>query len=245
MSIIRRERTENYTVIPNHIWSDEWVSFEAKSILAYLLSRPNHWKINTKQLKKKTGFGRDKIQKLIRELVERGYIQRETAKDEKGMFSGLDMVVYDEIPEHLPDNYREPENQAMDDQPEPENPCHGKSGPIVSTDSLVSTETPKPPKGTVDLSEGFNEFWKSFSDTRGKQAALRVWKRKKLHSFKSKVIAGANAYVDSRGNNKKYWKQAQGWLNDGRWEDFDAPDLATDCPSKAVQESDGNWRVVA
>jgi hypothetical protein len=85
------------------------------------------------------------------------------------------------------------------------------------------TGIPQTPKGAVDLSQGFDEFWKAFSDTRGKQGALRVWKRKRLHSFQSEIVAGAKAYVESRGDDKKYWKQAKGWLNDGRWEDFSIP----------------------
>jgi DNA-binding transcriptional regulator YhcF (GntR family) len=73
----------------------------------------------------------------------------------------------------------------------------------------------------------FEEFWNTFSDKRGRDGAERVWNRKHLDNVADEVIAGAKAYVKSRGDDRKYWKQAQGWLNDGRWKD-----LSETTPSK-------------
>jgi hypothetical protein len=65
----------------------------------------------------------------------------------------------------------------------------------------------------------FDEFWEAFADKRGKEAALKTWNRKKLNLIADDVIAGAIKYSAIRGADRKFWKQAQGWLNDGRWED--------------------------
>ena len=65
----------------------------------------------------------------------------------------------------------------------------------------------------------FDEFWEAFADKRGRQGALKVWNRKKLDRIAAVVIEGARRYVKTRGSDQRYWKQAQGWLNDGRWED--------------------------
>ncbi len=70
-----------------------------------------------------------------------------------------------------------------------------------------------------EYTSNFEDFWKVFSDSRGKGGAKRVWQRKKLDNKASEVIAGAKRYVTSRGVDRKYWKQAQGWLNDERWLD--------------------------
>ena len=72
-------------------------------------------------------------------------------------------------------------------------------------------------------SDRFDEFWDCFADKRGKEAARRVWKRKRLDNIADEVINGAKQYVKTRGTDRKYWKQAQGWLNDGRW--ADEPDV--------------------
>ena len=73
MAVIRRIRSENYNVVPNEIYDSEEMSFEAKSLLAYLLTRPQNWKVHTNQLKKVTGYGRDKVQKLMQQIREAGY----------------------------------------------------------------------------------------------------------------------------------------------------------------------------
>lgn len=85
--------------------------------------------------------------------------------------------------------------------------------------SNVSVTTPDTETETETEICRFDEFWNTFSDKRGKDGALRVWNRKKLNRKADEVISGAKAYVKSRGEERKYWKQAQGWLNDGRWED--------------------------
>jgi uncharacterized protein YdaU (DUF1376 family) len=65
----------------------------------------------------------------------------------------------------------------------------------------------------------FDEFWAVFADKRGKQAALKVWKKKKLDAIADQVISGAKRYIQIRDADQKFWKQAQGWLNDERWTD--------------------------
>jgi len=74
-------------------------------------------------------------------------------------------------------------------------------------------------KEPSNISVRFEQFWNCFADKRGKDAALRVWKRKRLDTIADEVIAGAKQYVKTRGTDRKFWKQAQGWLNDGRWSD--------------------------
>jgi hypothetical protein len=85
--------------------------------------------------------------------------------------------------------------------------------------------------------QGFAQFWEAFADKRGRQAALKVWKRKNLARIPGQVIAGAYRYVANRGPDPRYWKQAQGWLGDGRWED--------EPPESAASNSDMSWEDAA
>ncbi len=225
MTIIRRRRSENFTVVPNEIYDSEAMSFEASSLLAYLLTRPQNWKVHTNQLKKVTGFGRDKVQKLMQQIRAAGYAKTQPKQAKNGRFSGQETIIFDEVQcaEPGPDfqGYRDGEP----DLPEPDLPCDGKSGPIISTDTIISTDSlfppiiPPPGDEPVSSEFGFEEFWATFADKRGRQAALRLWKRKQLSKIAAQVIDGAARYAMSRTNDRRYWKQAQGWLNDGRWED--------------------------
>lgn len=74
-------------------------------------------------------------------------------------------------------------------------------------------------KPDISSAVGFDEFWEVYNHKKGKEAALKVWKRKNLSSKAKEVIAGAKAYVKTRGDNPQFFKMAQGWLNDGRWQD--------------------------
>lgn len=82
-------------------------------------------------------------------------------------------------------------------------------------------------KNSSSNDERFNEFWDAFSNKRGKGGAERAWKRiNPDNQLAEQIIAGAKRYVKARGTDSKYWKQAQGWLNDRRWEDEIEPVLA-------------------
>lgn len=210
MSIIRRKRTENYTIVPNHIWDDEYISFEAKSLLVYLLSRPNDWKVNTKHLQGVMGYGRNKVQRIVTTLVERGYMERHTIKGKDGQFAGQELVVFDEVDKDIPHNYEQPESTEAPFGGDGSR-GDGKQCNILSTDFLLNTE--------LNNICRFEEFWDALGDKRGKPAALKVWKSKKLNTKADEIIKGARAYVKIRGDDKRYWKMPQGWLNDGRWTD--------------------------
>jgi DNA-binding transcriptional ArsR family regulator len=69
----------------------------------------------------------------------------------------------------------------------------------------------------------FDEFWNVYAHKKGKDEALKVWKQNKLDAIADKVIAGAARYVETRGDNPKFWKYPQGWLSGGRWADEDTP----------------------
>jgi len=80
-------------------------------------------------------------------------------------------------------------------------------------------DSPYSPPGD-DPEKGFNEFWKVFDYELGEDLALSVWTKKGLSKKVDEIMEGAQAYVKSRDpDNKAFWKQAPGWLRDGRWKD--------------------------
>lgn len=110
------------------------------------------------------------------------------------------------------------------------------SGPRKNNDLEKPRLSHTEPDTDIDNKYGrFDDFWDCFADKRGRAAALRTWKRHKLDSIADEVIAGAKRYVASRGTDRRYWKQAQGWLNDGRW--ADEPDVPDSKPIPADQQT--------
>jgi hypothetical protein len=69
MTIIRRHHNSNFTVIPNAIFEDSRLSIEAKGALGYLLSRPHDWLVRLTYLGRALSIGRDKMERIIGELL--------------------------------------------------------------------------------------------------------------------------------------------------------------------------------
>ncbi len=86
MTIIRVEKRGDYAVLPNAVLNDARLSWEARGLLAYLLSKPNHWHVNSRALTGAGPAGRAKIQRILRELEEYGYLERRRVRGPGGRF---------------------------------------------------------------------------------------------------------------------------------------------------------------
>lgn len=108
-SIIRVEKNKDnpYVMIDNRIFTDERISWEAKGLLGYLISRPDDWTVMVGDLVNRSTNGRDAVYNMIRELRIYGYVTREDERNEKGKIErvnyrvhetscGMDMELYQE-----------------------------------------------------------------------------------------------------------------------------------------------------
>lgn len=89
------KRANSYAVIDSFFLSDVRLSWKAKGLLAYLLSKPDNWRVYVSDLVKRSRDGRDSVYSALRELEEAGYIERRRIKDEKGRIAGIETVVYE------------------------------------------------------------------------------------------------------------------------------------------------------
>lgn len=74
--MIFRSYSDCYTRIPNQILEDERLLWEAKSILVYLLSKPDIWELNVRHLTKIGNAKQHKIYRMLRELQQYDYVQK-------------------------------------------------------------------------------------------------------------------------------------------------------------------------
>ncbi len=84
--IIRVVKHTNFMRISNATVRDQNLSWEARGVLSYLLSRPDDWCIALPDLIKQGNAGRDKIRKIIKELEAMGYIRRHRLRQDNGQF---------------------------------------------------------------------------------------------------------------------------------------------------------------
>lgn len=76
MSIIRVRKDSRYFSASNEPFNDERLSWEARGLMGYLLSKPDHWEVKTADIENKGPAGNRKVRRMLAELRKTGYMNR-------------------------------------------------------------------------------------------------------------------------------------------------------------------------
>jgi hypothetical protein len=155
VSILRQGRRANYTVIGNAALRDERLSFKALGLLVFLLSKPDGWTINLKQIARDRSDGYTAVSNAMSELVTLGYAKREVKRGENGHLLGSETTVFEE-----PIELEKP-TEGMS-KPESGFPTSVNDS-VVSTD-LVSTDLVKELKESEKASDSLPVFEPEIQD---------------------------------------------------------------------------------
>jgi hypothetical protein len=97
MPVIKPTQTEKYTVIPNDTLRDQSLSFEARGVLALMLSMPADWEMYKSWLVKQCGMtGKDKMTRILKELEDAKYLIRNKKRNDNGRFDSWEWFIYPE-----------------------------------------------------------------------------------------------------------------------------------------------------
>ena len=98
INVIRapRDSEHAYLAISRALTQDRRLSFEARGVLAYLLSKPSDWIVRIQDLQKEGGCGRDRIYRILKELREAGYLHRDQERQPNGLFIWGPYRVYEQ-----------------------------------------------------------------------------------------------------------------------------------------------------
>lgn len=94
------KETGNFVTVHKNFIHDDNLSWKAKGILLYLLSRPDDWQIYESELVRHSTDGLSGLKTGIKELEKVGYIQRTRKRDDKGRLKEYEYAVY-ENPNHI------------------------------------------------------------------------------------------------------------------------------------------------
>ena len=94
----------NFTILENKMLRDDSISLEARGLLGNLLSNDDGWKISVKAMTHylynpeilgivDSGIGKDKIYRIMKELIAAGYMERVTIR-ESGRIKSVKYKVY-------------------------------------------------------------------------------------------------------------------------------------------------------
>lgn len=161
MSTIRVEKNKGYSVISNIGLNDPNLSYKAKGILAYLLSKPDDWKCVVSDLSKNAKDGRDSVYGGLQELRKYGYMIKRPIRNSQGKVVEWEEVVYEAPEEKAKKIYEEQlkrrelnkqeKKNPLPDFPETDKSTSGKSGNGLSGNGLseygkpvniINTDTP-------------------------------------------------------------------------------------------------------
>lgn len=121
-TIIRtpHNRDNPYFMMTRAAAQDESLSWSARGLMAYLLSKPNHWRVLISDLQQKCG--RDKVYSILNELIDAGYMTRETKQKGKRAGTTVEYQVHetpqlkqhDHFPAFQDTDFQDTENPLLD-----------------------------------------------------------------------------------------------------------------------------------
>jgi hypothetical protein len=181
-TIRTKKQKSPYTSISRVLLQDPKLTFEARGLASYLLSKPDNWEIDVDALIRESPAGRDAIYRMIRELCAQGYLIREKYR-ERGKFK-YDYTLYETrelaakhhfIGEDQPslfDQYGKPilksrtgeENPAADSDPE-HSPEVSESAPEATEDDSKGPESANQYGKPVLETSPDNQCWKPVLET--------------------------------------------------------------------------------
>lgn len=191
VKIFRRETP--YVQMDKSIVEDTRLSWKAKGMMAYLLSRPESWTVVSEDITKRSTDGKESVLAGMNELREFGYAHLKFERDEKGMMTGKFWAVFETptppdeftiLPKTAKPEDREtrPAGKPSDGKPVPSNK-EGSKKELFKPPTLEELKSYAKEIGLPE-SDGEHLFnhWTDNKWTRGNKplsdwrAAFRTWK---------------------------------------------------------------------
>jgi len=242
MTNIGRKRKKNgFTQINNEVFENNQLSYRAKGLLGYLLSRHDNWKFNKTDLVRRSTEGRDAVYKAIDELKESGYLHIYRVQTEEGTFNGW-VWEYDDIPfvtEQLKNRTTENPQEIGEKEQIPrrtENPSYGfpvvrDSSTYNNTDfnntNLNNTKDKKHKDKKINspvIDREFEKLWALYPKKQGKQKAFQHFKKaRKIKKIPYETIENGLyryiRYLEQQGTDQQYIMHGSTWFGQEKWQD--------------------------
>ena len=202
--IFRVEKDKNYSVIHNPIFLDKRISWGAKGVLGYALTKPDDWDLYISEVTKNGSDKIDKVTKYFKELRLSGYIEYVITR-ERGKITKTEYLVYEKplhtnpinmITRHQIRKEKKLKLEKPDlDSPRQEKPQMEK--PFVENTSLVNTD--------YILNTDNNKILKEEKETEKLTSSKFIEYKNRLRSIDEKFNL---SYLESSKANQ-YYEQAQ------------------------------------
>lgn len=142
--VVRTSKNKNYKTIKLDCINDKNISWRAKGLHSYLISRPDGWEIWEKDLVNRSTEGRDAMRAARAELINSNYLYLIEKRDRNGRFCGIIHFtletpeenknkvweMFTEGIENDENSYKIRSNSPLPENPSPVNPTPDKPMPV-------------------------------------------------------------------------------------------------------------------
>ena len=186
------KKKDNFTTVHNNLILDEKLSWKAKGLLIYMLSRPTGWKYKSSEIAKNSTDGRDSVRNGLKELVKNRYISRQKNSD-----GSLTYYIFEDNQQNnIKDYLQKPklDNPSLE-KPETENPK--LENPKLDNPSLYKRKNTNNKriiviKEYIYKGEKFLETYSDFKNMRDDIKKPMTERAEKILLTKLKKLAGEN-----------------------------------------------------
>ena len=212
MGIIRIDKTAgNYFIASKYYVEDENISWKAKGIMSYLFSKPDDWQIYQTQLEKVSIDGKASVRSTINELIDNGYMTRQSRRKSNGDFDGYDYTLH-EYPTN--DGVRKMEDAKMEDAK-----MEIAKMEIAKSDTTNNNSTNNDlTNNDINISatkvtqEQFEEWWNLYNKKKDKKKANSLFKSTlKKYDYET-IMKGTKEYLKTI-KDKQYQKYPKTFLS--------------------------------
>ncbi|MEV4500891.1 hypothetical protein [Streptomyces klenkii] len=112
MTILRRQLSSGFAILPTATLEDPRLSFRARGILAFLIAKPDDWEARTDAIARAGKEGRDAVRKAVQELKDAGYYRVVDDRRGDGTLRCY-TEVFDTAQEWVAEEYREKEARRL------------------------------------------------------------------------------------------------------------------------------------
>ena len=193
---------------------DDNLSWKAKGILLYLLSRPDDWQVYETEIVKHSSDGLSGLKSGIKELEQVGYIQRNRKRDDKGRLKEYEYLVYEQ-PNHIRfSNVGKTNvgNSYIGKTYVGESHATNNNSTNNDLTNNNNTNNDGNTSATDVTRERFEEWWKLYDKKLDKKKAFSLFKSAlKEHSYEI-IMNGTREYLKTI-TNKQYQKYPKTFLS--------------------------------
>lgn len=229
---LRRQSKGNFTIIANDCFRDNQLSAEALGVICYLRSKPADWVVMPTELSNRFGCGRDRILRILKELIALGYLQKMRERDpETKAWKPVEYIIPDTVSEPLT------ENTEVAHEPPPENLPLGNpsmANPAMANPTLLNTESTnngfelktdldsaRDKRLPSDWPADFQtQWWKIYPRREDKKSAMKSLDKIAMSGKTpwDELVTGTQHYAEfCRGKEMKYTKLPATFLNKESW----------------------------